>query len=258
MKKKRSTRFLSDGRLMLNLGCGSRMNWRWNNLDFSPIAILAHHKLIAKSLKRIGFLEVERYERLLKVDPEIIVWDLRKGIPFDDETFDTVYHSHLLEHIDREFAPSFLRECYRVLKSGGILRAVVPDLQIIVNNYVSSVSKLETGHRLALVDHQRSTNKLFAQMVRKEPSGIIKQPPFVRIVERFLRRDATKAGEIHHWMYDRYSLSDLLLSVGFRDIQVEQPSTSRIKNWSHFNLDTNEDASIHAPDSLYVEGVKIL
>ena len=54
-----------------------------------------------------------------------MVHDLSKGIPFDDNSVDVVYHSHLLEHIDRKNVPTFLKEIRRVLKPRGIHRIVV-------------------------------------------------------------------------------------------------------------------------------------
>src|SRR5262245_56277720 len=117
---------------MLNLGCGTRMHWGWNNIDRSPYAYLAHHSSIARIMRLVGLLSPDRLNRLLEVDPHIIHWDLRKGIPFEVSTFDAVYSSHFLEHIDRQGAQSVLREIYRVLKPGGIIRVVVPDLQELI------------------------------------------------------------------------------------------------------------------------------
>ena len=45
-------------------------------------------------------------------------------IPYDDETFDTVYSSHMLEHMHDDIAG--LREQYRVVKKGGYIIVVVP------------------------------------------------------------------------------------------------------------------------------------
>lgn len=207
---------LPDGRSMLNLGCGFRMHWDWNNLDFFPSAILAHYRKFAWVLRKIGFLSEERYKRLLKVDPRIIHWNLKKGIPFSDESFDVVYHSHLLEHLDKDFALTFLRECYRVLKTGGIIRVVVPDLEVLVNRYVSAISKLERGDRLAEKDHIEAIDNLFEPMVRKESVETQKQKPLIRIIERVLKGNISKTGELHRWMYDKYSLETILSSVGLR------------------------------------------
>jgi hypothetical protein len=63
-------------------------------------------------------------------------------------------------------------------------------------------------------------------------------------------------GEVHQWMYDRYSLKDLLLTAGFRDPIQQTASTSRIQNWSSFNLDTLPDGTAYKPDFLFMEATK--
>jgi SAM-dependent methyltransferase len=247
---------LSDGRTMLNLGCGTRMNWDWNNVDFSPYAWLAHHMAVARILRRVGALSEERFQKLLGVDPQIMVWDLRRGVPFEDDTFDVVYHSHLLEHLDRRDASSFLKECHRVLKQSGIIRVVVPDLQLIIKRYVSSISRLEAGDKSALADHKQTIHDLFDQMVRKWSAGTKQQNFPVRLMERIIRGEATRTGELHRWMWDRYTLEELLSSIGFTDIRTEMPFSSRIEGWHRFHIDTNEDGNVWKPGSLYIEGVK--
>jgi SAM-dependent methyltransferase len=251
-----SVKTLDDGRAMLNLACGTKMDWGWNNLDFSPYAYLAHRRTLAYLLRRVGFLSATRYKRLSGVDPEIIRYDLRNGIPFEDSAFDVVYHSHFLEHLNRDSAPFVLKESYRVLKAGGILRVVLPDLQILIERYMSSLSQLEAGNEAALDKHLQSVNAIFDQMVRTLPTGAKQQHPLVRRAERYLRGDAAKTGELHRWMYDRYSLKALLLRTGFKDIRVEDAVTSRIQGWNQFYLDINQDGSVYMPDSLYMEGMK--
>ena len=52
-------------------------------------------------------------------------------------------------------------------------------------------------------------------------------------------------GEVHQWMYDRYSLGRLLQQVGFREIIVRSAATSYIENWARYELDdTTETASL--------------
>ena len=120
---------LPDGRALINLGCGTHMHPDWNNLDFSVYARFRPHMWLVSILRQVGLISPERYAQFSKVVQDIISWDLSRGIPFGEETFDVLYHSHLLEHIDREDAPDFVVECYRVLKPGGVIRVVVPDLE---------------------------------------------------------------------------------------------------------------------------------
>ena len=65
------------------------------------------------------------------------------------------------------------------------------------------------------------------------------------------------SGEVHFWLYDKFSLSKLLTETGFRNIKVCRADESRIMNWSSFNLDTNPDGTIYKPDSFYMEAEKL-
>jgi SAM-dependent methyltransferase len=249
---------LIDGRALINLGCGTRTHWAWNNLDSSPYARIRRHRSVAVFLKRVGVLSTLRFKRLEAMDPDIIYWDLRRGIPFEDQTFDIVYHSHLLEHVDRDQARKFLKECRRVLKSNSVLRVVVPDLESLVHQYLGAVAALDKREEEADVRHRQAVCELFEQMVRKEAAGIAMQRPWVRVLERLLRRggSAAQAGELHRWMYDRHSLGSLLSDVGFREIKRVDAFVSRVEGWTSFNLDTEPDGSIYKPNSLYMEAIK--
>src|SRR5437773_9968167 len=117
------------GQAFLNLACGIYMHRDWNNVDFNPYTWMVHYPRLAALLKELCILSAKRYARLQQTDAAIIRWDVRKGIPFPDQAFDVAYHSHFLEHLPKKDASAFLKECYRVLKAGGILRVVVPDLK---------------------------------------------------------------------------------------------------------------------------------
>lgn len=256
MKQAFAIKTCNDGRAMLNLGCGTKMNWEWNNLDFSPYARLVRHMTAVKILKKIGFLSNNRYSKLLSVDPDIIYWDLQKGIPFPDRSFDVVYHSHFLEHINKDSSLSLLEECCRILKPSGFIRVVVPDLLDIINRYIKSVSEIQAGVESNLKEYDTAMNDLFDQMVRDEATGTKQQHYVVRIIEKLLRGDAASTGELHRWMYDEYSLGKLLSNAGFRDVKKEGPFTSRIGNWNQFALDRNNDGTEYKPGSLYMEAIK--
>jgi predicted SAM-dependent methyltransferase len=64
------------------------------------------------------------------------------------------------------------------------------------------------------------------------------------------------SGEVHHWMYDRYSLRELLSTVGFVNVEEQMPSVSRIPDWTHYNLDTSQDGRVRKPDSFFVEATR--
>ncbi len=55
---------------------------------------------------------------------------------FNDNTVDIIYASHVLEYFDRVEVKHVLMEWFRVLRSGGILRLAVPDIEALVKVYV--------------------------------------------------------------------------------------------------------------------------
>ena len=57
--------------------------------------------------------------------------DLNKKstLPFDDETVQIIFFSHGLYYFDEKASMSVLKECYRVLKAGGLLRLIVVDFE---------------------------------------------------------------------------------------------------------------------------------
>lgn len=64
--------------------------------------------------------------------------DLVLGIPAADDSLDVVYHSRLLEHMSYAEGIEFIAACHRVLRPGGILRVLVPDLELWCANYVAN------------------------------------------------------------------------------------------------------------------------
>jgi predicted SAM-dependent methyltransferase len=62
-------------------------------------------------------------------------------------------------------------------------------------------------------------------------------------------------GEVHQWMYDRYSIAALLSACGFSDITVRDGFSSQVKDWNTFRLDS-VDGRVLKPDSMFVEAIK--
>ena len=67
-----------------------------------------------------------------------LFWDLRKGIPFPDNSIDLVYSSHLLEHMPYEAGQALLEESRRVLKPGGEISICVPNARLYIDAYVGA------------------------------------------------------------------------------------------------------------------------
>ena len=199
-------------------------------------------------------LSEQRYARIRQLDPDTILWDLKKGIPFADGIFDGVYLCHLLEHIDREDEPYFLQECFRVLRPGGILRIVVPDLGTLARRYIACMDRLPD--KATMEEHTLAVEGMIDQMVVRIPRDRKGQRLFIRVLENLVVGDTAKNGALHRWMYDRFSLDHLMRKAGFRDIRSCDETSSRIEGWATFQLETLPDGSSYKPDSLYMEACR--
>lgn len=56
-------------------------------------------------------------------------------LPFNDDTFETIYASHCLEHVPWFEIDFALSECHRILKRAGSLEIHVPDIEYLFNCY---------------------------------------------------------------------------------------------------------------------------
>ena len=72
-----SPKRLTDGRAMINLGCGTRMHRDWNNLDFSVYARLRRHMLLVRFFRSVGVISPQRFPQFSYFQPDMIVWDLK-------------------------------------------------------------------------------------------------------------------------------------------------------------------------------------
>lgn len=63
------------------------------------------------------------------------------------------------------------------------------------------------------------------------------------------------SGECHRWMYDRFSLRQLLNQNGFSEIHICSAFDSRIEGFLSYGLDV-VSGTVRKPDSLFMEAVK--
>ena len=63
--------------------------------------------------------------------------DLSMGIPAEPNSVDVIYNCHFLEHLNYKDGINFLRNSYKVMKNGAILRILVPDLELWSMKYLT-------------------------------------------------------------------------------------------------------------------------
>jgi len=262
----------------LNVGCGAKFHRAWTNID------------------------------MVTNDRAVQAVNLILGIPFEDGRFDVVYHSQVLEHVPKDKAPAFLADCLRVLKPGGILRVVVPDLEDITREYLRLLRQnIEQPSARSEADYDWMLLELYDQVVRNQSGGAmaeylrqpamlnreyvvgrigrvardlidpLPQPTARSLMQRlsgvtpakladWLRRQWRKrrgsealqvgtfrlGGEVHLWMYDRFSLARSLRQVGFVEVRQVDPHTSGVPDWARYELDVRAGTVVD-PTSLFME-----
>jgi SAM-dependent methyltransferase len=236
--------------LILNLGCGTKTSALCTNVDFSMYIILSRFAWALPWLAPI--IGRERAARISSMHGRMVIHDLRKGIPFPDNSADAVYHSHLMEHVDRESIMDFQKEIYRVLTPGGIQRICVPDLETLVREYGASLQTddrtLESSRR-----HDLAVANILEQCVRRAPGGARGKSRFRAWLETNLLGDARARGETHQWMWDRVNIRAALIDAGFADVEVRSWEVSGVKGWTATGLERTVDGREYKPKSLYVE-----
>ena len=159
-RKSRSFRKTHD--LRLNVGCGAKKKQGWVNIDLSVGADLS--------------------------------LNLRRRLPFSNESCSIVYSEHFLEHLAYPSeALLFLSESYRVLRPGGTLSTGVPDTEWPVRAYSDDVADYftyakELWHPKWCVTRMEHINYHFRQ------------------------------GEQHKFAYDCDALAQILDEVGFVNV----------------------------------------
>src|SRR6266853_6365646 len=90
--------------LKVHLGCGPDIRSGWLNID----------------------LALNGVEPPSSGNATFINYDLRRTLPLADESCDLIYSAHFLEHLEYKHGLQLLRECYRLLRPGGVIRISLP------------------------------------------------------------------------------------------------------------------------------------
>ena len=126
-------------RIMINIGCGLSPTEGWLNFDNSPAIKIARSEFLFSIMKFMNLLNEKQISNInWNRENSIRFADATKKIPLADASVAVVYSSHMLEHLSLEAANVCLLEIKRVLKPGGKLRISVPDLRLMVEEYLRS------------------------------------------------------------------------------------------------------------------------
>lgn len=194
--------------LRINIGCGVSGIPGWYNIDNSPTVLLSRIPFGRKLFRTPAWpKDVRRH-------------DVRKGLPFGDRSVSYIYSSHTFEHFTWDESVAITKQCYRVLRSGGVLRVGVPNLRLLIEDYLRDTDR-QASHRL--VERLQLGHNL---------------------------QDFIHSGAHHSQMFDEKSLLHLLESAGFTQPRVRQFRDSGIPDIQAIEPEEREC------ETLYVEATK--
>lgn len=191
----------------IHYGCGTSAPTTWRNFDISPT-------LRIQRIPIIGGIISARDDIPLFPD-NVEYGDIVEGLPVKTNTADGIYCSHVLEHLALEDMRTALENTYKYLKSGGVFRLVVPDLERYIQEYVSS-EEPDSAHKFM-------QTTLLGQESR--PQGL-------EAVARQIFGNAA-----HRWMWDEPAMRLELERVGFKCIRRAEYGDSED---SHFTAVENK------------------
>jgi SAM-dependent methyltransferase len=219
------------------LGCGLVTPDTWLNVDGSLNARLGKYPLVRSIARAIGLTDSQA-----KFDPKVFGHDLRKPLPWPDNSCSAIYASHLFEHMHVEEIRALLIECRRVLQPGGAMRVVVPDLAVLVQGYVTGQFPAWTADH---VKQAPRADMFITGLLMRDPS-----PPRGGLFKRIYH--AMFDFHSHKWMYDGESMAARFVEAGFRDVQRMDYGVSRIEGI----LDVEREIRVKDGAGVVVEGVK--
>jgi hypothetical protein len=204
-------------RVIVNFGCGANTGPRdsgYLNIDGSLTLQLAKLPLPAAVFGgRADFVRAIRANG--------IRYGTAGRLKLPVNSIEGFYASHVLEHLSKRDCEDFLERVLGWLKPSGVLRVALPDLKRSAASYVAG--KTDASQFVA------STH----------------------LAEDGLRWwEAVFGHSQHRWMYDADSFSQLLVRLGFRDVQERSFGEGRLPALSYLDIPSRQ------AESFYMEGNK--
>ena len=184
----------------LHLGCGGLAPPGWINTDGSWHVWLAKRPLLKKLALLLGLLP--RIHGDHPWPASILQLNLRKPLPFPDNTLSAVYASHVLEHLYRDEALALLKETHRCCRTGGVVRMAVPDLARYITDYQQGMTLPEAP------GHTPGDTLLYRFHLRTSQA-----PGHTSLVQTLYH--TLLDFNSHKWLYDQHSLIALFREAGF-------------------------------------------
>ncbi len=221
--------------LNINVGCGGYEIRGFESVDF-----YTEHYYRSREFKRIHY-------------------DMRNDwLPYDDDSVDTIYCSHVIEHIETNFVEKFFIESKRVLKFGGVLRIACPDSEFLYYQYCNHpeyfswhpLYQSEESAELCFVDEVAGPKSSRPQYGLIRKLSEYSYEDLLSNLREDLQFDTNFPGRhINNWDFSR--VSDYGTRAGFSLIEKSRHQGSFCPNLQGSDIDLT-----HPEMSLYVDLIK--
>jgi predicted SAM-dependent methyltransferase len=161
----------APGTKKLHIGCGDHLIEGWLNCDL---------------------LDAWQIMRGVPIYP----LDATKPFPFANDTFDTVFSEHMIEHVSYDEGSRMLAECHRVLKPGHFIRVTTPDLKFLVALYAAEKTEFQKQYI------KWASDKFLDS----------RYPVDIFVINNFFRNWG------HRFIYDEAALRRSMIDAGFVDV----------------------------------------
>lgn len=166
--------------------------------------------------------------------PGVMWMDATQPFPLPDETFQYIYSEHMIEHVPYEKGAHMLRECYRVMRRGGAIRVITPDLAAILGLYGPELS----------AEQERYLQWFCQTFVPERP------PSAASAINAMFRLWG------HQFIYDEQTLAGAMRSAGFTSINRYPISRSGHPELQNLVNEQRYPEGLLNYESVTLEGIK--
>jgi len=270
----------------LNVGCGNKYNNEWTNIDMHSNSkyVISHNLLKGLPFSDNKF-DVVYHSQVLEhfpkekapgfikecyrvLSPNGII---RIATPNLENIVDE-YNKYLNQNLENPTENSKANYEWIMLElldqtvrnqSGGQMAKYLGQTNISNKNYI--IDRIgHVGESHINNNNSRNLKTAFLQKLRtlglrniiaKALDHITTKIKNILFGKKYTIGNFRLGGEIHMWLYDRYSLSELLKEAGFKNIKIKSPFDSDIPDWSSHELDVKNGKAFD-PTSLFIEATK--
>jgi len=166
---------------------------------------------------------------------DVMQMDATERFPFADNTFEYVFTEHMIEHVPYPKGQQMLHECYRVLRHGGAVRVITPNLATIIGLYGRDPCP-----------EQRKYMRWFSEAFLQNGS----QPNAVLTINAMFRLWG------HQFLYDETTLTHSMTEAGFRAVRRYSLGESPYLELQNLENEERYPKGMLNFESLALEGLK--